>query len=120
MAELLDLVRGLATQDVPNPEFFRAMNARRKAALHRAVPSWSGELDALVWLEAADLVDLRSAATGFAWNADHMIPLACRKASGLHVWNNCQVIPAYINHAKKNKLVLTEPGEWIDYIHRNF
>lgn len=102
------------------PEFFRAMNARRKAALRRAVPVWSGELDALVWLEAADLVDLRAAATGFPWNADHMIALACRKASGLHVWNNCQVIPAAMNNAKKNKFVLTEPGEWISHLHQNF
>lgn len=101
-----------------NTHVFRAGEARRRARERSALPSWFGELDALVWLEAAALVRLRRNATGIDWQADHMIPLACRSASGLHVWNNCQVIPAALNNSKKNKLILTEPGEWISHLHQ--
>jgi hypothetical protein len=39
-----------------------------------------------------------------------MIPLAAREACGLHVAGNCQVIPRRLNAAKKNRMVLTDPG----------
>lgn len=92
--------------------------ATAKAALRRsrkanAVPTWYGELDAFVWNEAADLVRRREAATGTPWAGDHMIPITGRKACGLHVWNNCQVIPEKLNLFKNNKMILTEPREWI-------
>jgi len=88
----------------------------RQAAAKRAIPSWFSELDDLVWREATDLVALRRSVTGFNWEADHMIPVRAKTASGLHVWNNCQVIPAAMNGAKKNKLLLTEPLEWLSQI----
>jgi hypothetical protein len=44
-----------------------------------------------------------------------MIPLRAREACGLHVAANLQVIPASINQAKRNRLVLTRPGEWISW-----
>lgn len=92
--------------------------AAAKVALRRsrkicATPPWFGELDEFVWREAADLRLRRESATGVPWAADHMIPLSGRRARGLHVWNNCQVIPASLNLWKHNKLVLTSPGEWI-------
>lgn len=93
-----------------------ALQAKRKARQLRAVPIWSGELDDFVWLEAADLVRLRRVATGVEWAADHMVPLACKTVSGLHVWNNCQVIPWAMNQSKRNNLILTEPGEWIGHL----
>lgn len=112
-AQLLERERSYRQSNVSRRS---ALEAVRRSRSRRAVPLWFSELDALVWLEAADLVRLRSAATGFAWHADHMIPLACRKASGLHVWNNCQVIPASLNAKKKNKFVLTDNLEWLQYI----
>jgi len=45
-----------------------------------------------------------------------MIPLAARKACGLHVASNCQVIPAKLNVSKNNKLILTQPREWIQHL----
>lgn len=106
----------VARWQAENPEKVLARNQLRRARKLQATPPWYGELDAFVWLEAAHLVVLREAVTGFAWHCDHMIPLACRKASGLHVWNNVQVIPASVNSAKKNKLILTEPGEWLQHL----
>lgn len=96
-----------------DPSKARAKVALRRSRKLMAVPGWYGELDSFVWSEAADLACRREHATGFAWASDHMIALAGRKVCGLHAWNNCQVIPAQLNLWKNNKMVLTEPGEWI-------
>lgn len=93
-----------------------ALQAKRDAHKRQAIPSWAGELDGFAWEEAADLVRRRREATGIDWHADHMIPLASRKACGLHVWRNCQVIPAVLNVRKHNKMWLTEPLEWLQYL----
>ncbi|MGL4297327.1 MAG: hypothetical protein ACRCTG_16585 [Aestuariivirga sp.] len=80
------------------------------------VPVWFGEFDWLVWEEAADLVPKRRECTGISWHADHMIPMSGKTASGLHVHSNCQVIPAVLNLMKRNKMVLSEPLEWLAHI----
>lgn len=90
-----------------------ATENRRRAKKHNAIPAWSGELDDLAFSEAYELAKLRELATGFPWNVDHMIPLQAKNASGLHVGVNLQVIPEALNLAKKNKMILTTPGEWI-------
>lgn len=99
-----------------DPSKATAKAALRRARLRRAVPKWFGELDGLVWQEAARLVRLRGLATGFDWHADHMVAVAGRCATGLHTWNNCQVIPTELNLWKHNKFTLTEPLEWLKYI----
>lgn len=96
-----------------NLEQFRAKNATRRAARRCAVPLWFSELDDFVIQEAADLCRRREAVTGFAWHIDHMIPLQARIACGLHCAANFQVIPAYLNLWKRNRMLLTRPGEWI-------
>lgn len=93
-----------------------ALQQKRKARKLQAVPCWHGEFDDLVWMEAADLVRLRRTSTGVEWASDHMVPLLSRAACGLHVWNNCQVIPWELNQSKNNRLALTEPLEWLKYI----
>lgn len=87
--------------------------AKRRASKLQAIPHWRTELDDLVELEANDLAKRREKATGFRWHVDHMIPLRAKLACGLHVGANLQVIPAWVNLAKKNRLVLTVPGDWI-------
>lgn len=96
-----------------NPVKRRAQHIKRKAAKRNAVPAWYGELDQLASEEAADLCSLRKSSTGFEWHVDHMIPLQAKEACGLHVGINLQVIPAVMNMQKKNKMRLTEPGEWL-------
>jgi hypothetical protein len=88
-------------------------SAKRRARKLNATPSWYGELDDFVMLEAAELCRLRAAATGSAWQVDHMIPLQAREACGLHWAMNLQVVPAAINAAKMNRMVLIAPGAWI-------
>lgn len=109
----LAIIERVAQYRAANPEKINALGAARRARKRNAVPSWFGEFDGLVWEEATHLSKLREAVTGTHWHADHMIPLASRKASGLHVANNCQVIPERLNLAKSNCWKLTEPGEWI-------
>lgn len=71
------------------------------------------EWDELVISEAYLLSQARTKETGFDWHVDHMIPLRAKYVSGLHCANNIQVIPAIMNLSKRNKMILTEPMEWI-------
>lgn len=99
-----------------NPHAATASEATRRARKLGAMPPWFGELDEFVWREAMSLARLRSELTGIPWAADHMVPLAARNACGLHVAANCQVIPSDLNGRKANKLILTDPDEWLQYI----
>lgn len=76
-----------------------AYRAKRKSA----VASWDLELTDLVVLEAYNLCLAREKETSQKWHIDHAIPLRGHRVSGLHVWNNIQVIPAKINLMKSNK-----------------
>lgn len=82
-----------------NPDRTRATWQRRHAAKLQRTPPWYGELDDLVMSEAHDLARRRAG----AWDVDHTIPMQGELVSGLHVWNNIQVIPATINRSKGAK-----------------
>lgn len=99
-----------------NPHVRAAKEAKRRAEKRARVPSWFGEFDAFVMREAAALARMRKAVTGMEWHVDHMIPLLARKASGLHCAANLQVIPAFLNIRKLNRLSMTKPGEWVRYV----
>lgn len=99
-----------------NPGMKQAQHAKRRAGKRLAIPMWFSDLDEFVWREAMHLTQLRREATGIDWAADHMIPLASKLACGLHVAANCQVIPSYLNNRKHNKLIMTEPFEWISHL----
>lgn len=75
--------------------------AKRKQAFLQA----NKELTHLVLEEAYHLRILRKACTGIDWEVDHIVPLSGKFVSGLHVWNNFQVIPTKINRQKGNKYV---------------
>lgn len=96
-----------------NPHIGRTSCARRRAAERERLPTWFGEFDEFVMVEAASLADQREDATGIEWHVDHMVPLQARKASGLHCGHNLQVIPGGINLRKGNKLWLDLPDEWL-------
>lgn len=86
-----------------NPAIKLAQAARRRASKRRAYAAWDRELTNFVVREAAFLAKQRESVFGFRWHVDHAIPLAGKNVSGLHVWNNFQVIPAAENWAKFNK-----------------
>jgi hypothetical protein len=89
---------------------------KRRARKLSATPSWFDELDELVMREAADLCMIRETATNCVWHIDHMVPLQARNACGLHWHANIQVIPQRLNASKSNRMLLTEPLEWLAHI----
>lgn len=86
-----------------HPEKLRQhlQNSRAKRALR--VPPWFGELDELVIAEAHDLCHRLKGVTGQPWHVDHDIPLRGKLVSGLHVWNNINVLPGVENIRKGNR-----------------
>lgn len=85
----------------------------KRAAKLARIPVWFGEFDDFVIQEAHALAALRGDETGIPWHVDHMLPMRGRKISGLHCAHNIQVIPAAMNVRKINKMVLTNPLEWL-------
>jgi hypothetical protein len=96
-----------------NPHKRRASERNRQAAQMERTPSWFGEFDQFVIECAYSLCKLREAVTGIEWHVDHMIPLRAKVASGLHIGVNIQVIPELMNQRKSNKMLYTNPGEWV-------
>lgn len=86
-----------------NPDIKLAQAARRRASKRRAYAAWDRELTNFVVREAVELCKMRKQLFGIEWHVDHVVPLAGRKVSGLHVHNNLQVIPADTNWRKFNK-----------------
>jgi len=81
-----------------NKERYYASNARR-----RAKTQIRDELTEFVYEEALKLRKLRKKATGFSWHVDHIVPLDHKKACGLHVAANFQVVPSKWNLSKRNR-----------------
>ena len=96
-----------------NREKRRASDQSRRSRFIVATPGWFGELDEFVIQEAAALACERERATGMPWHLDHMVPLQAKRACGLHCAANLQVIPAWMNYSKNNRLILCEPDDWI-------
>ena len=99
-----------------NAHKYRGYEQKRRARLKNAIPKWYGEFDEFVMREAAELCDRRERATGIPWDVDHMIPMLARRASGLHCATNVQVIPTLLNRRKNNRMLLTEPLEWLAHV----
>jgi hypothetical protein len=97
-----------------NKDKVNAINATRRAAKANATPKWFSELDEFVIEEAFSLTIQREKLTGIRWDVDHMIPLRANEACGLHCYQNIQVIPKSMNSAKRNKMIFTEPLEWLN------
>ena len=82
----------------------RSYQAFRRAKVREATPPWLTKEHrhqiALIYEEALRL----SRETGVLYHVDHIVPLAGREVSGLHVPWNLRAIPAAENHKKSNKL----------------
>ena len=77
-----------------NKHKFFANNAKRRAIVKQATPSWAN-LDEIknVYLEAQYL----------QMHVDHIIPLRGKNVCGLHVWENLQLLSAKDNLIKGNR-----------------
>lgn len=75
----------------------------RLFSLKRLV-GWDEELTEFASQEAHHLARQRDKCTGIKWSVDHIVPINGKVVSGLHVWNNLQVIPLQQNRLKHNRL----------------
>lgn len=88
--------------DSQNKDKLNASKSKNRAKRKQRLVEWDAELTAFVIEEAHHLRGLRDILTGFKWHVDHIIPLVGKIVSGLHIWNNIQVIPATLNLRKNN------------------
>lgn len=87
----------------------RAEMATRRARIKKAMPPWASMEDIHeVYREAARV----SAETGVPHDVDHIIPIAGRRACGLHIAANLRVIPASENRKKSNKETECAGVQW--------
>lgn len=86
-----------------NPEKEYSRWLRRQVAKAQRAVKWDKELTDLVTEEGLNLCKRLEQLTKVQWHLDHVIPLRGEKVSGLHVWNNFQVLPAVENMKKGNK-----------------
>lgn len=85
-----------------------AYQAKRRAAVGQACPSWA---DQGLIAEIYELARLRTQATGIEWHVDHIAPLHSELVCGLHVETNLRVIPGAQNMAKSNRFWPDMPGQ---------
>lgn len=85
----------------PEKDYGRWLN--RQVAKQQRTVSWDKELTDLVVVEGLNLCKRLEKLTNSSWHLDHVIPLRGKTVSGLHVWNNFQVLPASVNIRKGNK-----------------
>ena len=78
-------------------------NAKQKTQRRKRHSNLDLEFTQFVFEEAHQLRLMRNVTTNILWEVDHILPLNGKLVSGLHVWNNLQVIPAIINRRKSNK-----------------
>jgi hypothetical protein len=83
-----------------NPEKKNACEANRRAAKLQRTPSWANLFDIKMFYEVAEVLSR----SGVLFHVDHIIPLKGKKASGLHVESNLQVLPWHQNLQKGNRL----------------
>jgi len=91
-----------------NPHKALANCRKRQASKITATPFWAN----LFFIEEAyHLSSVRSKATGFKWEVDHIVPLRSKLVCGLHVEHNLAVVPQKINRTKGNRWWPDMPGE---------
>ena len=78
-----------------------AMMSRMRA--WNRIAKWDDELTDFACREAHELARMRDRCTGVKWSVDHIVPLKGKRVSGLHTWNNLQVILLQNNRLKSAK-----------------
>lgn len=88
-----------------NPSKNTANTARYKSKKLSATPLWLDAIQLAQIEEFYDIAVCRTMQTGVQHHVDHIIPLQGNGVSGLHVPWNLQVLTAFENISKKNKMI---------------
>lgn len=89
-----------ATWQKANPAKCNAATANRRAAKLQATPAWAN-LD--------DIRDVYIEAAALGLEVDHIFPIRGRSVSGLHVWENLQLLTKSENARKGNRMPQPPP-----------
>lgn len=87
-----------------NKEQYLEKSAKRRATKLRATPGWFSERDREVIREAYAEAKRLEELTGIPFHVDHIVPLQAELACGFHCADNIQILPAYENLSKGNRL----------------
>ena len=86
------------------PEVNRAVAGKQRAKRTKRNVQWSDdELNQLVMSGYYEKAVLLSKSTGIDFQVDHVIPLQGKTVSGLHHYNNLQILTRSTNRLKSNK-----------------
>lgn len=106
-----DKIRGFTEKWAKaNPDKAAKHSANRRAAKLQATPNWFREFDEFVMDIAYKTAKEREEVYGIPFHVDHIIPLQGETVCGFHRGLNVQVIPAYENLSKGNKLLVKYKG----------
>ena len=84
-----------------------ACKARHRARLLSATPSWADQKTITSFYAEARRASLK---TGVVHHVDHIVPLKGKTVCGLHVPWNLQVLTAFANQSKGNRLIAVHGG----------
>ena len=87
---------------------YLARTSVRRAKKIKATPVWLSAIDLALVQEMYDIAEARTVQTGMKHHVDHIHPLKGQNFCGLHVPWNLQVITAYENLSKQNKMPVNE------------
>ena len=77
----------------------------------KAQPLWLSAIQLAQIAEMYDVALAKTTQTGIVHHVDHIYPLKGLEGCGLHVsWDNLQVIPAFENRSKSNKVPVPKTG----------
>jgi len=98
----------MRTWSVKNSAKLAAKQRRRAAMKVSAAPSWLTAIHHAQIQEMYDIAEARTVQTGVKHHVDHIHPLKGRNFAGLHVPWNLQVLTAFDNISKKNRVPADE------------
>ncbi len=85
-----------------HPETIAAKYARKRAARNQSIPLWTTpsmkKTIKIFYAMAQNMSDI----SGVQHDVDHVWPLRGKNSCGLHVPWNLQVVPCFVNQAKRN------------------
>jgi hypothetical protein len=90
---------------IKNRGKLNAINAKWRAAKIQATPHWLTKEDLQEITEFYKEAQTLKLTTGQEYHVDHIVPLRGENVCGLHVPWNLQILSAYENISKSNKLI---------------